>query len=1118
MKQEGSKQALYFSAFPKILTFFSLVMGSALCLLLAACNIQQEDIEKAAGDNLFKTIVAPTPLQIIPNFKQIYVNTEFQFSASGGNPPYTYSLASGPGSTSSKGLYLSPASSPGSAVIRVTDALGKTSDALITVDEELVISPATKKLNISSNFQFVVTGGNPPYNYLIASGAGSISNTGLFTSAATAGTTIVRAIDNHGTIVNSTVTVGNGPVISPSYKKIAVSNTIAFSSSSGSAPFTWEVSQGSGSINAVGSFTGAATQGSATVRVTDAAGYSSEAVVETFIPHKIRVGKYNTCALTGDSKDVKCWGFNQYSNLGHHGSVIGDEPSDMGDNLNSVILGTDFNPVDVISGGGFHCARSDANLVQCWGYSGHYQNGFDNRASSIAANSMGDNIPFLPIGSNRTIVQMAGGNYNNCAVLDDGSVKCWGYSLYGGSGQDAVNTYYYNNLLFNLPPINLGQAATKVVAGSYFSCALLADQSIKCWGLGTSGQLGIDEALSRGDDPGEMAALPAVILGSTAIDISAGAAHACAILSNGNVKCWGQNGYGQLGQDSITQLGDAPGEMATINEINFGVGKTAVKIFSGGYHNCVLLNDASIRCWGNNDQGQLGYGDNVRRGDNPGEMASLTAVTLGTGRTVVDMNLGNLETCAILDDGNLKCWGYNLSGQLGLGHLNNVGTNPSDMGDSLPNVNLGSNVTVLKISRSFWSTRCALVLKDGVNQVICWGQNLYGDSGDMMSSWGIRSSDMGSNLPALDFGSLTGQVQNIYKNYYGFCAQFIDGNAKCWGYNTSTYRLCGANSADDYVGDKSIDMGDALAYLNAGIGIKPLQIESSEIGTFVCAVFDDQTTKCWGLNNYGQLGQDNVANYNYLPTTAPINLGVGRYATKVTTGAYHACAKLDDNSIKCWGSNAYGELGAPDADPVEVNRRKGNEPGEMALITAVNLGTGRSAKDVCSAYYTSCAHLDNDQVKCWGYNGYGQLGQEDTANRGLGAGEMGDALLPINLGTGRTVKKISCGVNYNCALLDNDKVKCWGYNGYGNLGQGHVAVKGSLGASMGDNLTYVDLGTGRTAVDIQAGFYHTCALLDNNDIKCWGWNNYGQLGQGHGNNLGDNPNEMGDNLLPIRLQ
>jgi alpha-tubulin suppressor-like RCC1 family protein len=130
---------------------------------------------------------------------------------------------------------------------------------------------------------------------------------------------------------------------------------------------------------------------------------------------------------------------------------------------------------------------------------------------------------------------------------------------------------------------------------------------------------------------------------------------------------------------------------------------------------------------------------------------------------------------------------------------------------------------------------------------------------------------------------------------------------------------------------------------------------------------------------------------------------------------------------------------------------------------------------------------------------------------------MGDNLSTIDLGSGRKATALSGGTSFFCALLDNGSVKCWGHNPNGELGLGDTNDRGDNSGEMGDSLPTVSLGSGRTAKGIYSGPSHTCAILDNDRVKCWGLNADGALGQGSTTTLGDGPGEMGDNLPFINL-
>ncbi len=290
---------------------------------------------------------------------------------------------------------------------------------------------------------------------------------------------------------------------------------------------------------------------------------------------------------------------------------------------------------------------------------------------------------------------------------------------------------------------------------------------------------------------------------------------------------------------------------------------------------------------------------------------------------------------------------------------------------------------------------------------------------------------------------------------------------------------------------------------------------------FSCALMSTNELTCWGDNYVGELGLGDTNNRGDKPgemgdNLGSVDLGKGRHAVAVAaTGRYigpdaHGCAILDDGHIKCWGCNEFGQLGLGDTN------NRGDQPGEMGdNLPAVDLGTG-AVEQIAVGTDSACAQLDSHQVKCWGYNGGGELGLGNTSNHGDSPGQMGDNLPTIDLGTGRSAAAITAGVDYACVLLDTGQLKCWGSNYAGVLGLGDTNNRGDEPGEMGDNLPAVDLGAGRRAVAIAASD-HTCALLDDGSLKCWGYNPAGELGLGDTNSRGDEPGEMGDNLPAVDL-
>ena len=313
---------------------------------------------------------------------------------------------------------------------------------------------------------------------------------------------------------------------------------------------------------------------------------------------------------------------------------------------------------------------------------------------------------------------------------------------------------------------------------------------------------------------------------------------------------------------------------------------------------------------------------------------------------------------------------------------------------------------------------------------------------------------------------------------------------------------------------------------NANIAVHQINTLISNDSTSTCAIVDNGRLRCWGQNADGvndcptcaggALGLGDTTDRGYMTGSMGANLpyvdlGTGRTVKDIVGGIVHRCALLDDNTVKCWGDNTYAELGLGDA------ASRGRTPNTMGdNLPTVFLGTGRTAKKIWAGRSATCVKADDNNVRCWGYNADGELGLGDPNNRGDTAASMQN-LPPVNVGTGRTIMSMALGSYHTCAILDDATVKCWGYNHEGELGLGDNISRGANPGDMGDNLPTVDLGTGRTATVVGAGRNHTCALLDNHQVKCWGFGNDAAIGSEATAIRGDMPNQMGDNLPPVSL-
>ncbi len=398
---------------------------------------------------------------------------------------------------------------------------------------------------------------------------------------------------------------------------------------------------------------------------------------------------------------------------------------------------------------------------------------------------------------------------------------------------------------------------TTITTGRFHTCALLPDQTLKCWGYNAAGQLGLGDGHDRGTKPGQMGAnLPKIDLGAGLLvqDISAGTTHTCARFSNGSIKCWGNNAFGQLGLGDGEHRGDDSDEMGTfLSQVNLG-GFSAIAMTTGETHSCAILSDGKVKCWGGNFYGQLGLGDTLARGDQPGEMgANLSSIDFGNGATAALISAGDMHTCARLSSIVVKCWGNNSFGQLGLGDTNHRGDQIGEMGMNLPVIDLDLPAGIIVKDISAGGTHTCALLSDGL--IKCWGKNDFGQLGlGNTNNRGDEPDEMGVHLAPVDLGLGLGiTVLGISAGSAHTCALLSNGTVKCWGKNDVGQLGLGDKNAR---GDEPGEMGVSLSIVNLGAGVIATEIHAGHSHT--CALLSSGRVKCWGRSVYGQLGQSDT--------------------------------------------------------------------------------------------------------------------------------------------------------------------------------------------------------------------------------------------------------------------
>jgi alpha-tubulin suppressor-like RCC1 family protein len=340
-------------------------------------------------------------------------------------------------------------------------------------------------------------------------------------------------------------------------------------------------------------------------------------------------------------------------------------------------------------------------------------------------------------------------------------------------------------------------------------------------------------------------AAPALAL--SGVSVSAGFDHSCAVTSNGGVKCWGANDQGQLGNGTLVASA-VPVSVSGLNRV--------VAVSAGAQNTCALRSTGALLCWG------------VRNGTSAISTATPVTVT-GLGSGVAAVSAGGDHVCALTTAGGVKCWGTGVYGGLGNGGTTSSAT-PVDVS--------GLSSGVVAISSGARHT-CALLAGGAVR---CWGYNAYGQTGD--------GTTANSLIPVDVQGLPTGSTAVTAGGFHS-CAITAQGGALCWG-----------QGANGQLGDGS----DANSFAPVAVSGLSTGVASLTGGTYhTCAVTTSGAASCWGSNIAGQVGDGTMM--DAIVPVAVVGLGAG--VSGVSGGRFHSCAATTSGTVRCWGSNTYGQLG-----------------------------------------------------------------------------------------------------------------------------------------------------------------------------------------------------------------
>ncbi|UTX51066.1 hypothetical protein KI440_02565 [Candidatus Saccharibacteria bacterium TM7i] len=534
--------------------------------------------------------------------------------------------------------------------------------------------------------------------------------------------------------------------------------------------------------------------------------------------------------------------------------------------------------------------------------------------------------------------------------------------------------------------------------------------------------------------------------------ISQGVTHTCAIASDNKAYCWGLNTYGQLGDGTTTQR-------TTPTAVARGAmpqDATILSITAGRDTTCAIASDNKAYCWGFNTNGTLGDGSTTQRN-------TPVAVAQGS-RPAAAMQVSQISTrfyhtCAIGFDNKAYCWGYNNYGQLG------------------DNTTVQKNAPVAVAQGATPAGSTALQIETGTEQTCmiasndkayCWGA---GDSG-RLGTGGVANTSVPAAV-AQGAMAATARVSQLSLGWGHTCAVTTDSKAYCWG-----------SGADGKLGKALNDVtnSNSPTLVNfADIEAKDTMIDSISAsgngvsGRSTCAVSTTGRVYCWGFNGNGEIGDSSTTTRTLPVSISSGEIPDGAIVTQVSAMNGSVCVLTSQEKAYCWGANLEGRFGRGDTTasrtPVSVN-------------SLYDKTRWPYLKNVSAGSTHACALTSDNRVYCWGNNGNGQLGDGTTIQKSSPV-----AVSQGEIPAGVTIRQLVTGVNYTCVLASDNKIYCWGYSNYGQLGDGTTIQKSSpVAVSQGE------IPAGVTIRQLVAGSSHTCALTSDNKVYCWGYNAYGQAG------------------------
>ena len=671
-------------------------------------------------------------------------------------------------------------------------------------------------------------------------------------------------------------------------------------------------------------------------------------IVPTSGAAQIAVAIQHNCARMVDGT-VRCWGD------GTSGEVNGDHA----EHHTPVEVPGVAHAIDVAVGMVQSCARLASGEVWCWGSHG-LRPKVEKRLDDMAdVPDVGDDdrtpgpIPSLAHATKLWL----GSQFDGCASFPRGPTKCWG----SGSAREAVSkTDEYDSS--PAPVVPALADAVDFSLGESLGCAVMKDTTVRCWGVNDSGQVG--------DGTTRMRLVPVPVRGLRGVvQVVVGDRSACARLADTTVTCWGSNDMHQLG-DGTTIDHHEPSPVPRLAGVR--------ELSSATIYTCARLDSGKLVCWGGDD-------------------AASAVTEIAGAEHMIAVAAGHTHHCALRDDGNVLCWGGGERGVIGDG-LQARRETPTRVKwslDPIVSAGLPADRHVAEIAVGIWYS-CAR-LDDG--SVRCWGDNQHGE----VDTLGV---DQAITRPKIVPG--LARVAQLALEQVPM-ARLTDGTGVLWG--------VGAGAPQPLRTRNMVELVEGSTYTCARQTSGRLDchnVSGSDLSTMnalavatshasVCALLKGGIVACGGFNGQDQIGVDGVESRD---SFVPV-LGIGN-AVQVVTGTEHACVRLADGTVRCWGNgNSIGDGSrGPTARPVT--------PTGLGAVEALWAG-GAAA----------CARRPDGDVLCWGQYGLPEGNRETWYSE-----------TPVVIPWLHGARSVALGMFHSCALLADGVVGCWGQNDHGQIGDG----------------------------------------------------------------------------------